>query len=207
MKNIDLFTFFSRNRQRLKNQEWLSRTLSQFCESKRQSWSGGELKAMQHPDEFARWLIILAREKIQTYLEIGINFGGSFYITDSYLRAAVPGFRKSIGIDISQSNLLDWAPYRQLFPKTEVRIIDPKQPLRVETVDAILIDGDHSEAAVTRDFEAVKNSARIIGFHDAASSINGIHPVVLRLKRHYRIEEFSSPAGRRTLGFAVLFTQ
>ncbi len=68
-------------------------------------WGG--LKCKQYPDELAKFLVFIYKNKnrINSYCEIGVERGGTFFVIDSFLRAINPSMGKSTAVDISNTIL------------------------------------------------------------------------------------------------------
>lgn len=164
-----LYDFFrSRRRTHLKNPEALAAMIAPQCRNVKRGWDGGQLRLLQDPQEFALWLILMRRHGCRSYVEIGVNSAASLYLVDSYLRATVPGFSHSLGIDIADARL-GWEGYAQRWPETEFILGDSsKVDLGDRQFDAGFIDGSHVERAVLRDYNQLNGRVRLLGFHDIA---------------------------------------
>jgi hypothetical protein len=186
--NVELYEQFCENRAKLYDYAWLAETLKPHCKLKFMRWRGSRLRVIQFPDEFARWLVLLAKLGTQSYLEVGTSTGGSFFTTDSYLRAAVPGFRGSVGYDRT-AKLRDWDLYKARFPATEFRNqSSADMDVRAESFGAAFIDARHVERWVLADFERVRKSAEIVGFHDILRP--GVDLAWAKIKRTGSFMEF-----------------
>jgi hypothetical protein len=129
----------------------------------------GGMLIWQYPNQFAQYLAFLSSQKIRSYLEIGIRWGGCFITTAEYLRR-FNGSIRAVGIDLEVSPLL-----QQLAPSLEFVGIDSHAPEFLERLkdsffDLIMIDGDHSYAGVKAHFELLKDYGRMFVFHDMVSS-------------------------------------
>lgn len=166
MNNTDLHPHFVAHAESLNDPVWLADFLQPHCRIRRMAWRGNRLRLIQFPWEFARWLMLMASEGVKSYVEIGTSKGGSFYMTDSYLRARVPGYERSVGYD-RHDKLRDWPQYQAQFPSTEFRVQNSKDiRLGAEKFDAAFIDARHLEPWVLQDFEKVRHNCRLVGFHD-----------------------------------------
>jgi hypothetical protein len=165
----ELYDFFVANRDRLADWKWLAGELRPQCRNLRRGWDGDILQAVQEPTELAPFLVQLSKLEIQSYLEIGLFRGGLFFIVDSYLRACVPGFERSVGYD-RENNVAGWREYKRRWPSTGLRIKPSEQmTLGDECFHLSMVDGDHSRSAVGRDFEKVRHNSRFVAFHDIAA--------------------------------------
>ncbi len=127
----------------------------------------GGLCCNQFPQELAKLLMFLyyRRDEIFTYMEIGVNKGGTFYTIDSWLRAINSKFLGSTAIDI-KSNMRDLEDYLSSYPTVTFKKINSKELKVTEKIDFCLIDGDHSYEGVKSDFLNVREYAKFIAFHD-----------------------------------------
>jgi predicted O-methyltransferase YrrM len=202
----DLFDFFRRNHRRLSDVEWLRKAIWPQCRNERRRWAGGRLQMLQNPWEFAEFMVLMARKKVHSYLEIGMNTGGSFYMMDSYLRASLPFYQRSVGYD-SQSRLVEWEAYQAKFPGVEFRNESSSiMNLGTERFDVCFIDASHLERAVRRDFEKVKRNCRMVAFHDIAAKKDAVGRAWRDIKASHRYREFIAPTRRshHQMGIGVL---
>jgi Methyltransferase domain len=134
---------------------------------------GTGILSWQYPIQFSKYLVTLASLPISSYLEIGVRHGGTFVITVEYLRR-VGKLRKAIGVDIHPCPSLE--QYTRSQPMAKFRCVNSATTefhhiLESEGgFDLVLIDGNHSEEGCRADFEAVRERAEIIVFHDIASA-------------------------------------
>lgn len=193
--NVELADHFAANGVHLSDAEWLSQTLKPHCKIKRmqkldRSWRGSRLRILQFPFEFAHWLTLLSSENVRSYLEVGTSTGGSFFTTDSYLRASVSGFSRSIGYD-RKAKLRDFQIYQQRFPSCEFRHQGSgDMNLGTDQLDAVFIDARHVEKWVLHDFDKVKNNCRIVGFHDIALIGSTVGLAWNQIKKDHKYFEF-----------------
>lgn len=206
---FELFDFFvSKRRRKLKSVEWLAHVLLPICRQAKRDRNGGVIRLLQHPREFARFLVLLGNLRCRSYIEIGTHSGGSLYIVDSYLRALDPAaFVCSVGIDISDRNLVGWSAYSDRFPRTRFILADSRQlDLGTEQFDAGLIDGSHTGKAVANDFATLRNHCRVVGFHDIAAKKSNVLRVWRQVKEQHPVcptWEFISLPPRRKLGMGI----
>jgi hypothetical protein len=124
----------------------------------------------QLPIQFGPYLAEAARRDVASYLEIGVEHGGTFAITVEVMRRLQP-MRTAIAVDLGPIPRL-LARYRRRRPEVEFAAVnsgseDFRRLLRERgPFDLVLIDGDHSEEGCRRDFEAVRGHARMVAFHD-----------------------------------------
>lgn len=124
--------------------------------------------AMQKPDELARFLAFLRERSVHNVLEIGGNFGGTMWAWSQVATG------KLICVDAQvlegRMELAD-CDYHLIvgdsgLEDTRDRVL---AALGDELVDLLFIDGDHTIAAVTRDYELYAPLVReggVIGIHD-----------------------------------------
>jgi hypothetical protein len=130
---------------------------------------GKGVQPIQSPVQFGPYLASVADEGVASYLEIGVEHGGAFAITVEYLRRF--GLRDALAVDLGPTPLLfrKWSR-----PEAKFVAVDSHSPAFLELLrargpfDLALIDGDHTEAGVLADFEAVRPRARMLAFHDIA---------------------------------------
>lgn len=208
---FEFFDYHSRLRlSPIRDSLWLTEALRPQCRNGDRGWNGGVLSLLQHPEEMAHWLILLAQSQVKTYFEIGVHKGGSLYVTDSYLRATVTEFKRSIGCDPVDARE-GWKAYARRFPATEFWLAPSDAvKLRLKNVDAALIDGCHRARQVRRDWDIVKGKARIVGFHDIAGRRGGVRSVWEPIKECYSgTREFVATSRRLkwSMGIGVVDTE
>jgi predicted O-methyltransferase YrrM len=138
------------------------------------------MKALQHPDELSRFVKLLQKEGVRSYLEIGSKFGGS-------LRAVMLGLprgSRAVSVDLP-SGTKHWQASRIALAacvddlKTvgyDAHLIwgdstDPTVIRRVTALgpfDAVLIDGGHTLPYVQSDWKHYGPLGRLVAFHDIA---------------------------------------
>jgi cephalosporin hydroxylase len=162
-------------------------------------YTGSGLHHWQYPSQFSKYLVLLSEQSIGSYLEIGVQHGGTFAITVEYLQRFHP-LRAAYAVDVNRVPSLK--TYAARNPAVHVLREDSSSTRFVELVrsrgpfDLVFIDGDHSEAACRRDFEAVVDHASLIAFHDIVDvGWPGVASVWNAVKREYgsrfRFEEFT----------------
>ncbi len=135
------------------------------------------LAIWQQPRELAEYLVWLsARPPIGSYLEIGVESGGTFITTIEYLRRFHP-LHTAIGLDPTlNSQVRDYVSrtaglhfLRGTLDSEWVR----RQIRNLGSIDLTLIDGDHADAAVRADWHFARQHSRYVVLHDVAQ---GDHP-------------------------------
>ena len=137
-----------------------------------------ETATLQHDGEMARFIDILKREGVRSYLEIGSKFGGSLWRVGNTLP---PGSR-IVCVDLPQGDgspketrphLIEchealrargYDAHQFLGDSTDTTIIDAVRKLG--PFDACLIDANHTETYVRADWENYGSLCRIVAFHD-----------------------------------------
>jgi cephalosporin hydroxylase len=136
---------------------------------------GQGLRYWQYPCQLAPYLALVAQQPVRRYLELGVQYGGTFVLTTEYLYR-VHGIETAIAVDIQR--VRSAADYRKLRPAARFVTVDSadarfRQLLEREgPFDLVLIDGDHARDAVRRDWETVRPHARVIAFHDIVDSLS-----------------------------------
>ena len=179
-----------------------------------QQFLGRGLRHWQYPNQFSKYLVALSRERIQTYLEIGVQHGGTFAITVEYLARFNP-LKAAYAVDVNRVPSLK--EYAKNNPAIHLLREDSGSERFREFVqrrgpfDLGLIDGDHSEEACRRDFESIRERARVIALHDIVEPhFPGVGKVWAEIQRRYAgqfsfteyVEQY--PDVRQRLGYDSL---
>tara|TARA_Y100000992_G_scaffold196987_1_gene134031 strand:+ start:176 stop:979 length:804 start_codon:yes stop_codon:yes gene_type:complete len=132
--------------------------------------NSGGLLIWQYPNQFSKYLCLLKEQKINSYIEIGCRWGGTFVLTNEYLKM-FNNVNKSVAVDIIDSPVSD---YCTLNNETQFKKINSQSKEFVNYMnnnyfDLIFIDGNHSYKGVKNDYEVSKNSGKIFVFHDIIS--------------------------------------
>jgi len=134
--------------------------------------NGGGLLIWQYPNQFSKYLSLLRKQNITSYIEIGCRWGGTFVLTTEYLKI-FNTISKSVAVDIIDSPVLN---YCILNNETQFLKINSQSPefknyMNTNYFDLIFIDGDHSYHGVKHDYEISKNSGNIFVFHDIVNDM------------------------------------
>lgn len=151
---------------------------------------GRGVQHFQLPIQFGPYLADISGESIESYLEIGVEYGGTFAVTVEVLRRFTP-LRQAVAVDFGPiPSLLD--EHRRTRPEVAFVAIDSQSPGFRDFVeqrgpwDLVFIDGDHSEDGCRHDFESVHGKARMIAFHDIAEpGFPGVARVWQWVREHY----------------------
>jgi hypothetical protein len=179
---------------------------------------GQGLRAWQWPNQLAPYLATLARHPVSRYIEIGVEHGGTFALTVEYLRRFGP-IEAAVAVDVMDvTGMRRYAAEQPGVEFLRASSHGPRFRRLVESRrwDLVLIDGDHAEAAVRRDFAAVHGHADMIAFHDVVDSYApGVGAVWEEVKRahadEFEVHEFTAQydevlarKGARSLGLGLL---
>lgn len=129
--------------------------------------TGKGLQVWQYPNQFSKYLAFLSAYKINSYLEIGVAYGGTFVLTLEYLSRLNTDL-VACCVDVRNPSALfdvysDFRSFTYVVAKSS-DLFDHVD--RDSRFDLVFIDGDHSRNGVVNDFLMVKDRASIIGFHD-----------------------------------------
>lgn len=148
---------------------------------------GKGLRFWQYPNQFSRYLKLLSERKLNSYLEIGCRWGGTFIITSEVLKKQVPAVQLHCCDIIPESELLqEYGTYSE-FTYYQTDSLNLKKVLQNKSIDLILIDGDHSYEGVSHDFEtALTLKPKLIAFHDIVSdACPGVVQFWQEIKKRY----------------------
>jgi hypothetical protein len=151
--------------------------------------AGDGIQFSQYPSQFSRYLAFVGERGVASYIEIGVDHGGTFLITTTYLnrlrtleratavdRFVVPNLRRFPGPAL-RTDVLRVDSTSSRF----ARYLDDCDPF-----DLALIDGDHSERGCRRDFERIREHARMIALHDiVGANTPGVCAVWQWLRREH----------------------
>ena len=135
----------------------------------------GGLKSKQYPQELAKLLIFMGknRDNINSYLEIGCERAGTFFIVDSYMKALKDHWFKSTAIDITNMAANKFKSYSKKFPSSKFIQVDMRSDEAATIIynnkaDFCFIDAKHTYENVKADYELIiqHTQPKYIGFHD-----------------------------------------
>lgn len=174
------------------------------------SWGG--LQCKQYPNELAQFMswVFENKDQINSYMEIGVERGGLFFLMDSLLRASNKHFSHSFGIDLSSKIIKkhNFRGYNQMFPSCVFEQIDSRNLKPEGEYDLCFIDGGHTYKNVKTDFELMKNRSRFIALHDIFSPFGGggVKRLWDEIKNKYSHREFkdTNPQLKIPVGIGVI---
>jgi hypothetical protein len=176
----------------------------------------------QYPVQFAPYLNLVLKYNIKNYLEIGVGAGGTFMFTADTLRKH--GANRFYAVDIAPPGEVNYmnnegSPFigklnQYLLDNTDCSfhqgdINDFLRSNPLKSIDLVLIDGNHSYVGCKTDYEAVKNIAKIMVFHDISNmKCPGVRSVwdEVKVNSEYTAFEFTDQyeLNKSFLGIGVL---
>ena len=171
---------------------------------------GKGLKFWQYPNQFSKYLKQLSKYKINSYLEIGCRWGGTFIITNEILKLN-DGAIKSYACDlIPMCDILNEYKLYSDFTYIQESSSNLTTNNVCEQIDLILIDAEHSYNAVKNDLEIAKQfNPKYIVFHDITSDVcPGVGMFWNEIKNDYKhyefIEQYNSVVVGNYLGIGLI---
>lgn len=122
----------------------------------------------QYPNQFSRYLKELSDKRIESYMEIGVKFGGTFIITVEYLNRFHP-IKKAVCVDVrpESENLKKYKKIRDFeYYQMDSRSDKAEKLFDGVLFDLCLIDGDHSYDGCYGDYTKYKKTSKHVAFHD-----------------------------------------
>ncbi len=188
--------------------------LEQFPKELYKHCTGLGLRFWQYPNQFSAYLKFLSQLEINSYLEIGCRWGGTFIIVSEALRQRNPNItlyacdimrRSEILAEystIEKFNYLNKSSFtlrRKDFHgkrNNDHNFIMPSLPITENLIDLVFVDGGHQYASVEKDFNLARRlGAKYIAFHDISSSVcpgstNHWNKLKEKYKNQYVFHEF-----------------
>lgn len=135
------------------------------------------IRIWQYPNQFSKYLnfIFQHSNKINSYLEIGCRYGGTFITHTEGLNKLNPNFKKSVAIDIIDIfPLLDEyikVTKNSVYMKVSSTSYEFVNFINENFFDVIFIDGNHEYHFVKSDAILTKDKCNIQVFHDITSQV------------------------------------
>lgn len=183
-------------------------------------------EAAQDEQEITAFCELIFNEGVMSYLEVGSKFGGSLW----RVAMKMPSGSRIVAVDLPNGTRAWKDSSASLAACIEVlkgkgydaQVIwgDSTDPKIIEQVralgpfDCALLDGDHRQAGITKDWEAYGPMARMVAFHDVAwlraADWQGVRIDVPLLWNHLRPQfertvEFRFDASFKNNGIGVLW--
>ena len=187
-------------------------------------------KVLQNPQELNSFVALLQKEKVGSYLEVGCKFGGSLW----RVATSLPRGSRIVAVDLPHGD----TSFKETLPHLEACVRDLKtrgydahlfvgdstSPDIVEQVralapfDCCLIDANHTEPYVRKDWANYGPLARIVAFHDISwrrgthteHQISKYFPIQVpkvwdEIKQDYRHHEIKLDPTKQDNGFGILW--
>lgn len=133
------------------------------------------VKTMQHEPEFAKFIDIVKREGVRSYLEIGCKYGGTLWRVAN----ALPAGSKVVAVDLpwgereSEPHLVECVnELRKLGYEVSLFLTDSTDAKTIAAVarlapfDLCFIDANHTEPYVRKDWANYGPMCGMVAFHD-----------------------------------------
>ena len=158
----------------------------------------GGIRCKQYPRELGQYLKFVCdnSSEITSYLEIGVENGGTFFMVDSLLRSIHEDDGVSVrstGVDIRAfSHRPNFKAYSQLHPSVTFTAGDSKK-LDYDFHDLCFIDGDHSYHGVKADYSNLVDKCKFLVLHDIGLPQAGVSKLwaEIKNKHSHHIEIFN----------------
>jgi len=146
---------------------------------------GRGLRIWQYPHQVAPYLCEVGGREVETYLEVGVQHGGTFALTVEYLRRR-GNLRAAHAVDFNLAPTTA-ALSHEIAGVQAHRMNSCSRRFRrliqeISPIDLALIDGDHAAVGCMMDFCAVEDHARMIAFHDIVDPQLGVAEVWQQLR-------------------------
>ena len=135
----------------------------------------GGLLIWQYPNQFAKYLSVIRRLNIHSYIEIGCRWGGTFILTVEYLqRFGLLTRGPAVAVDIIESPVLEYTREHSdagVFAMADSHSAGFAEWVQDKHFDLVFIDGDHSYEGVKADFEVMEKHGSVFVFHDITNVV------------------------------------
>ena len=185
----------------------------------------GNLNLQQIPFEYVNLLDFFRKNKIESYLELGVGNGGSFLVDSLFIGKKCKKFHAVdnlayAGTHIKQTEekiMSKVNTVAKLFPDSETKFFNKTTDAffenNTEKYDCIFIDADHEYDGVKKDYiNALKflNDGGFIIFHDIGNTTTGVAECWNEIKDNAKnVEEFLWKAPNTDLyrcGIGIYYT-
>lgn len=175
-----------------------------------------DIHPRQHPEELLKLMKFMEDKYIEKYMEIGIEFGGTFMVMDAFFRSVNPNFKESIGIDkrldlnnpdeqavintprrgkrylnLDISSTKAFQEYRNKYPTCKFVHCHSDDYKTNDQFDLIFIDSNGKYKSLKKTFEQFKDCARYIALHDICDNRYGTGELFKDLSRKYKTVNLS----------------
>jgi predicted O-methyltransferase YrrM len=179
-----------------------------------------ETAYLQNINELTQFIAVLKAENVRSYLEIGSKFGGSLW----RIANALPKGSRIIAVDLphgDQSFKVTLPPLQECIRElinrdyaAELIIGDSTDPAIIKKVreygpfDACLIDANHTEPYIRKDWANYGQLCRLVAFHDINhTEFIPSHKMPIEvpkvwneIKTNYRHQEIKLDSGHNGIG-------
>jgi len=187
-----------------------------------------DIHPRQHPDELLRFMKFMEGKNIDKYVEIGIEFGGTLMVIDSFLRSVNPNFKKSIGIDkrldlnnsdedivintprrgerylnLDLKSTKAFQEYKSTYPTCKFVHCHSDDYEIKEQFDMVFIDSNGKYNALEKTFNQFKDHSRYIAFHDICDTRYGTGDLFKNLSAKYNTIDISLECISPGIGIVV----
>jgi predicted O-methyltransferase YrrM len=182
----------------------------------------GNLTLQQIPEEYSELLNIFKNSNIQSYLELGVANGGSFFVNSIFLQNTAEklycvdnlAYKDTHVKQTAEKILSKVNKLKELFKEKDIKFYnsttDEYFKGTKDTFDCIFIDADHSYEGVKKDFENSLNHLNdngILVFHDIANADTGVKKLWEEIKDNFKdSKEFTfTKANWYNCGIGVIY--
>lgn len=166
----------------------------------------GNLNLQQIPHEYVHMLDFLRGQTIESYLELGVGNGGSFFTNCLFIGKDCKTFKAVDSIAYANTHIQQTEEkimkkvnaLTDLLPDSEInfynKTTDDFFSTNNDTFDCIFIDADHSYEGVKKDYEnALKciNTGGVLIFHDIGNTTTGVAELWSEIRdKASKVEEY-----------------
>ena len=183
----------------------------------------GNLTLQQIPEEYVCLLDFFKTSNIQSYLELGVANGGSFFVNSIFLQNTATTLHcvdnlsyEGTHVEQTESKILSKVnKLKKMFPHKDVKFFNSSTDLFFKNnnnkYDCIFIDADHTYEGVKKDFENsldCLNENGFLIFHDIANTDTGVAKLWSEIKNNFKnYKEFKhTKANWYNCGIGIIYT-